>query len=241
MNDMVENQTENTEATVEESADQENTPVKSAPAESDAEKNFRELREKTKRIERERDEAMRILQTMQEQQKSQETQPVEEDDDVNLGPDELAEGKHLSKVGRKIKKLEEQLRNYQKASVESSAEARVKSQFHDFDKVVSQDNIALLKEMHPEIAATLNSNPDLYTKAASAYKMIKNLGIYKEDVFKSERDVAQSNLNKPRPLTSVSPQQGDSPLSRANAFANGLTPELKAQLLKEMNDARMRM
>ena len=36
----------------------------------------------------------------------------------------------------------------------------------------------------------------------------------------------------------MSPQQGDSPLSRANAFANGLTPELRVQLIKEMEEAR---
>lgn len=36
----------------------------------------------------------------------------------------------------------------------------------------------------------------------------------------------------------LSPQQGDSPLSKANAFANGLTEDLKKQLQKEMFEAR---
>jgi hypothetical protein len=40
-------------------------------------------------------------------------------------------------------------------------------------------------------------------------------------------------------MASISPQQGDSPLTKANAFANGeLTPELKAQLWKETNQYR---
>jgi hypothetical protein len=49
---------------------------------------------------------------------------------------------------------------------------------------------------------------------------------------------AQKNAAKPKPLASVNPQQGDSPLSKANAFANGLTDDLKKQLRKEMEDAR---
>jgi len=48
----------------------------------------------------------------------------------------------------------------------------------------------------------------------------------------------QANTAKPRPLTSVSPQSGESPLSRANAFAEGLTPELKKNLFKEMQEAK---
>ena len=60
----------------------------------------------------------------------------------------------------------------------------------------------------------------------------------KPDNYKTDRELAQKNASKPKPLASVSPQQGDSPLSRANAFANGLTNELKAQLRKEMEEAR---
>jgi hypothetical protein len=50
-----------------------------------------------------------------------------------------------------------------------------------------------------------------------------------------DKERAERNLAKPRPLASVAASQGnDSPLQRANAFANGLTEELKAQLHKEM-------
>ncbi len=55
--------------------------------------------------------------------------------------------------------------------------------------------------------------------------------------MKSETRI-QKNASKPKPLASVNPQQGDSPLSRANAFANGLTEELKDQLRKEMSESR---
>ena len=55
------------------------------------------------------------------------------------------------------------------------------------------------------------------------------------------RSKARENHAKPRPISSIGAQEGDGPLSKANAFANGLTDELKQQLLKEMQEARKRM
>lgn len=68
--------------------------------------------------------------------------------------------------------------------------------------------------------------------------MIKNLGIVPQEVPNTEQERVNKNMAKPRPLISASPQQGDSPLSHANAFANGLTDDLKKQLWKEMDQIR---
>jgi hypothetical protein len=202
-------------------------------------KNFRELREKAEAIQRERDEALRRLQEYEAQLKQQAPHASqEEDDELNIAPDELAEGKHLSKVGRKIKKLEQQLQQYQQSAQEAAIEARIKSQFPDFDNVVTKENIEALRLLEPEFAETLNASSNLYAKAVSAYKMIKKAGIIQEDTYTYDKQRALKNTTKPRPLASVSPQQGESPLQRANAFANGLTDELKSQLLREMMEAR---
>jgi len=195
-------------------------------------KNFRALREKAARIERERDEAMRRLQELES------AKNPEEDYSVNLGDDDLAEGKHLSKMQKQIKKLEAKLKQTELQSTATLAEAKLKMQYPDFDAIVSKDNVETLRLMYPELAHTLNSSTDIYSTAVSAYTMIKKLGIHQEDAYAADRERAQRNAVKPRPLASVNPQQGDSPLSHANAFANGLTDELKAQLLKEMMDAR---
>jgi hypothetical protein len=81
-------------------------------------------------------------------------------------------------------------------------------------------------------------NPNFYSQAKSAYRAIKMYGFAKEDAYSKQRDTVQKNVSKPRPLSSVSPQEGQSPLSRANAFAEGLTPELASELWKEMNHYR---
>ena len=122
--------------------------------------------------------------------------------------------------------------------MEVTAETRLKALYPDFDKVVSESNVESLARDYPEIMETIRaSGGDLYNKGAAAYKIIRNMGIYQEDKYVQAKDRIQNNTYRPRPSNSVSPQQGNSPLDHANAFANGLTPELQKQLWKEMQDS----
>jgi len=203
-------------------------------------KNIREIRLRKEQAEKERDEAYRLVQQIKEQN-AKKKEPKEDDFDLSIGEDDLVEGKHLGKVAKKIKKLEEELKQYKQTSTAATVETKLKNKYNDFDKVVSRENVEVLSKDYPELANTLRSNQDLYSQAVAAYTMIKQMGIYKEDKYASDRAKAEENASKPRPLASVSPQQGQGPLSRANAFANGLTDELKDQLIKEMNDARSRI
>jgi len=220
-----------TQETQQESAQEQPKPAE----ESLKDKNFREMREKVYKLERERDEALRYAQQFQQPQQQQAPQ---EDDDLQLKPDDLAEGKHLSKVQKRIKALENQLRQSEERTAQMTTEARLKAQFPDFDKVVSRENVDIFRDMEPEVFATVSSSNDLYSKAVTAYKMIKKLGIGEPDLYQKDRDIAQRNAAKPKPVASLSPQQGETPMSRANAFAEGLTPDLRKQLLKEMTEAK---
>ena len=208
------------------------------------EENFRAIREAKERAERERDILLDKMIEMQKSQKSnqqqQEPQQEESDDfDFSVEDDALLEGKHAKKIVAQMKKMQEKLKNYQDYSYQSSVEAKIKSQFPDFEDVVSEENVSVLNQDFPELAASLRDTSDIYNKAAAAYKVIKGMGIYKDrNEFMKDRDKAVKNSQKPRPVASVNPQQGDSPLSKANAFANGLTPELQKQLREEMYRAR---
>ncbi len=209
--------------------------------------NFKTLREKALRIEKERDDAILRLQKYEQMQQDVKNntvydQPVvdESEEEINFSDDDLVEGKHLNKalksMNAKLKKQSVMIKQQQAQAVELATEARIKAQYNDFDAVVNQENLKLLSIMHPEIASTIyNSNGDLYSKSVSAYSVIKNMGIYQQaDEFVHNKEAIQKNSAKPRPLTSISPQQGESPLSRVNAFSGGLTDELKKQLHKEM-------
>jgi len=200
-------------------------------------RNIRYMRERAEladRLERERDDLARQLAEAKYKPQKQEA-PIE-DDSLGLGDNDLAEGKHLSKVDREVKALKKELAQYKQQTSQQVTEARIKTQFPDFDNIVSQENIRALQSQYPEIANTLNSSTDLYSTAVSAYTMIKKLGISQEDAYNSDKARALNNLAKPRPVSSVSSNSG--PLSQANAFANGLTEDLKKQLQKEMFAAR---
>jgi hypothetical protein len=239
LNDVVQ---EATEQPTDQVAEQVESQAPETPQEDLQAKNIREMRLRKEQAEKERDEAYALLQKMKQEQAPEPPAPVEEDDyDLGVSENDLVEGKHLSKVAKEIKKLKKELHSYKEAATSISVETRIKQKYNDFDTVVSKENVDALVRDYPELGNTLKSSTDLYSQAVSAYTMIKQMGIYKEDKFSTDRAKAEENAAKPRPLASVSPQQGDSPLTRANAFANGLTEELKAQLRKEMEDARSRI
>ena len=203
-------------------------PQKPGPQES-----FRQLREQKERIQAERDEALRLLQ--QYQQPKQDPEP---DEDLGIADNDIAEGRHITKVGKKIKKLENTIKQYEQQAQMNMLELKIKSQFPDFESVVNDQTVAALKEQHPEIAQALQSTQDVYSKAASAYKLIKQFGIVQDNSYDQDKRVIKNNFSKPKPSSTLAPQHGTSPLSAANAFANGLTEDVKTKLWQEMKDIK---
>jgi len=196
---------------------------------SSEQKNFAALRKAKELAERERDEYYKRLQEVQQQQEH--VQKKKETASPELGDDDLAEGRHL-------KELRSEINAYKKQVEQTATEARIKSSYPDFDSVVTPESVERLKTAYPELAATLASSSNLYNTASSTYTLIKKLGIYEDKQYDAHKEVVQKNMAKPRPLSSVSPQQGESPLSHANAFANGLTEDLKQKLYREMVESR---
>lgn len=230
----------------EEQVEQIKPVAKAKPTPSESFKQLKDAKEQQERgrqlAERERDDYARRLRELEAKNQPQQKQPEpEEDYNININPDDLVEGKHLSKFDRKIQKLEQQLKQYEQKASATAIDSRIRSQYPDFDSVVSKDNIEILRQNYPEIYQTLNASTDLYSTAVSAYTMIKRFGIIPDESYKADVERAQKNAMKPRPLASVSPQQGESPLTKANAFANGLTPDLQKQLYKEMLEAKKNM
>jgi len=204
---------------------------------SSKEDNMRILRERSEKAERERDELIRQLQQQAENPQSEVKNLAEEVEELSLNPDDLAEGKHLLQLAKKIKNLEAKLDKSSEKAQMTTTEMKIKRDFPDFDKVANYDNLTKLREFDADLADAILATKDVYRQHALAYKMVKKMGIYREDTYGKDRELAQRNTAKPRPLTSISPHQGDSPLSKANAFANGLTDELRQQLRHEMAEA----
>lgn len=189
---------------------------------------FRQLREKAERAERERDEMRRILEQTYAQNQKAASEESEEDQN------ELIERRHLKKYDSELQKMRREV----ESTRQSLAEQRLKQLYPDFDKVVTESTIAEFKSQNPEIATSLSQTGDLYATGKAVYSLIKSTGIYKDESYAADKQRAEYNTAKPRPSNSISPQRGETPLSHANAFANGLTDDLKKQLWKEMEQAR---
>lgn len=197
--------------------------------------NIRRLREEKERLARENEEYRKFY---EQQMKQAQPQQQEDDDDFGISPDDFVEGKHLKKYYKEIKQMRKDFKAQQEQIMYQTTEARLKSQFPDFEKVVNEQTVQRLREEYPEIADTLNESTNMYSKAAAAYKVIRNMGIYQDPGSQADRQRVYNNTSKPRPANALNGQQSGTPLSRANAFSEGLTPELKRQLLEEMENSR---
>jgi len=218
--------------------EQQNIPVKPTPQQS-----FQEIRLKNEQLQRERDEALRILKQVEEyatqQQQLQMNQPKQEEVyKSDYDDDDIVEGRHLKNEIGAIKKEfssykqkhEQWLAQQQQQMIEN----QLKAKYADFDKVVTYENCVKLRELKPEIASTLNQSTDVYNKASATYTLLKELGIYQDNVINPDVQKAQHNALKPKGIASVSPQRGDSPLSHANAFAGELSESDRRKIYANM-------
>jgi hypothetical protein len=227
--------------------------AESAP-QSGPSKAMRDMRLKAERadqLQRERDEAIQyaqdverqIMRAMQQQQIPFEQEEPDYDYN-NLDDDDLISAKDLKRSlaseQKKRAQLEAQMRQSQQNSYRTSTMANLKASYNDYDQVMSKENIAQLEQMRPGLARSLATNPDLAEMARETYNIIKDLGIYRAEQpsYSAPKKQIQANTAKPRSANSVSPQSGDTPLNKANMFANGLTAEVKAALWADMQKNR---
>lgn len=195
--------------------------------ENSKEFNFRQLRESNKQLEerlKKSDEIIEAYTNSQHQLSKGPTVPEEEE----LGSDDLAEGKHLKKLEARIEKM-----LYQK-ELEAIPD-KLKGKFEDFDQVVTKENLDKLQKSEPELYRTIRSGTDLFATGVAAYKTLKSMGyIQEQESMTKQKNHVQANHKKPLSAQAI---KGQGALHEANAFASGLTPELKKQLQKEMAEA----
>lgn len=177
--------------------------------------NFKKLREEKERLEAE----------LQKFRSQQEILEKEEE----LAEDDIVEGRHLKRLEQLI--LQKEL---------ETVPDKLRGKFEDFDQVVTKENLEKLKETEPELFFSIQSGDGrsasgLYAKGVAAYKTLKGLGLTPDNQnLMKQKDHVQSNHKKPLSAQAI---KGSGALHEANVFANGLTPELKKQLQKEMAEA----
>jgi hypothetical protein len=205
---------------------------------------FQELRQRVEQAEKERNEAVGFIRQLEQiayqQQQAQQPQYIQPEPEVvspSYDDDDIIEGRHLKAEFSSLKK---ELQEYKKQTEESrriaesnAIENRLRTKYNDFDSVVTYENIQKLRELKPEIAASLHQTQDLYSKAAATYTILKDLGIARSPVaYQADHQRAQENLNKPKAVSSIGTT---SALSHASDFASGpLTEDRKRQIYEQM-------
>lgn len=234
---------EATEATVQDSIPE--PEVTQSKPESIQAKNFRELKSQAEKIAQERDELRKRLQSYESTQTASKVtkETIEDDEEVYLDPDQIAEGKHLAKFGRKIKKLEEKLQKADQQTAIMVTQARLNQEMPDFEKVVTTENVKTLQMTYPHIAAALGAATDPYVAGKSAYDLIKQFGIHTTtQASEVAENVIKQNLSKPKVGAAAPSQQGGlSPMARtSDHYAGDLTDEMKKIFYQELLEAKMR-
>ena len=201
---------------------------------------IRVLRERADAAERRNRELESMIQQNMNQQKANKMQ-IDDSDDFDMSDDTYVEGKHLKKYVKtfkqELKNQRQQFEEFNQKNAVAQAEMRLKSQFNDFDSVVSRENLEKLSMKRPELYRSIISHPDLYDKGHAAYEMIKNSGILTNQYEDIDRRVEENKL-KPRSASNAAPQSGDTPLSRAGDYDRRiLTEERKAFLRKQSEEA----
>lgn len=185
----------------------ETAPVVQTPAAQKESGHFKKLRESLERSEREKEQLYEILAKVnqaqpQMPQQPKYTEPEPEDNDFVS----------RNYIDRRLRESQQQLAQTQQALYEQMVTTQLQNQYADFSTVLSKDNIAKLRQEHPEIAQSLAANPDIATKAQATYKIIKKLGLDAPEVdYEPIKQKIEANAKKPRPAVA-------SPLTQASAY-----------------------
>lgn len=215
----------------------------SKPKDSEQDRNWRAMRERVEQLQREaekerskREEYEQLIyQQLSQQQKQPEPQEVDEFADMSADDWMTYEqSKRLSqKLAEKTARdaVEKALAEDRAKRAEQDLPVKLRTQFQDFDAIVTEDNVKQLKELEPEVALALSQIGDKYAQAVAAYKYIKK---FVPDGSKSSeyKERVEKNAQKPGTLSGQS-----SALSKAQNFERGLTPEMRKQLYAEMVQA----
>lgn len=194
--------------------------------------NWAEARRKMQELERQNRELSDRVGRIKDPEAPKEEEP-------SLAEDDLPTYGHVKKFhSKREKELEKRIEQRVEQKVRAElASTTLKLRYPDYDAIVTNENIELLKQQKPELALSLAHNPDPYAQAVAVYDALKMMGIGVVQKSSADKEKALKNAQKPLSVNAVAKS---SAIGQAHMFENGLTPELKSQLWKEMQDCAKR-
>lgn len=221
MEDQVVNAADTPEVATPEQQETQSPPQAVQEPEDANTRNWRELRKTVAELKRENQYLRHKVEQPPAPVQEPEAEPPAADDDIVTN----------KVLKRKVQELEGLIKKKDAETVEE----RLLTKFNDFHDVVSEENVNLLKQNDPELAASIAAlQHDPFKQGTAAYKILKKMDYTQQRQIMHDKAKSDENAKKPVSANAVKP----SPLSQANRFANGLTQDLKKALWKEMQEAR---
>jgi hypothetical protein len=206
------------------------------PQEDPQERNWRNVRERQKELERE----LKLQRDMNEKLlaiASQTTPKAQEVDEFDsIGDDEyIPKGKVSSLVQKKAAKIAEEIAQRKveealKKRDDANFVTNLKNKFTDFEDIVTPETLALLEQKDPELAQTIADLKDPYKMGIQSYKYIKAMNLAQKIPEVRRAQEIEKKLEK-NSKSVQSPQVFD---KRPMAQAFKLTESEKTELYKEM-------
>jgi len=191
-------------------------------------RNWRQMRKRIEELEQNNTYLMSENRTLKQPKQEAPSLP----DWANVDGEDLLTKNQTMSVAEKV--AAEAVKKALKEQEYSQAPKLIEEQYSDYSQVVTPENVERLKQTNPRLAASLGGLEDPYAQGALAYTYIKSSGIYKGESDVSTRQKALANMQKPMPAQAA---KSSNALENANAYANGLTPDLKQKLWSEMQAA----
>lgn len=205
-------------------------PVRDIPSQTESPKDrdwraVRQQAEEAKALKREA-EALARERDFYRQQAEQKQQPAQEDYRTEY---EKQLSLQMEEQRQQTSRLEKEVAQAKQQAAISRAEQRLAKDYPDIYDVVSDENIKRLEYEYPHLYNSVIASSDVYTVGSAAYEMIMAKGIYKKPV-NTLKQITESNINrnasKPRSVSTVSPQAGETPISKAGNFmGNSISSE----------------
>lgn len=196
--------------------------------ESAQDRNWRQMRERIEELQQSNNRLTEAVSRKSAPPKPEEMLP----DWAGVDDEDLLTKKQTMGVAEKV--AAEAVRKALQQREYNEAPKLIETEMQDYSQVVTPENVERLKQTNPRLAASLGDVKDPYAQGALAYSYIKSQGIYKENDGANNKQRAMDNSKKPLPVTAAKPSNA---LESANAYANGLTPEVKQKLFAEMQAA----
>lgn len=191
---------------------------KAAPRqETEKEINLRILRERAEAAER---RAYELEYAMKQAQAAQQPQQVVDEDDFAIDDDDVPVGRQIKKqfksLKNQLKETQARLDSLNQRTSLEQAEIKLNNKFKDFNSIVTQDNIRQLAETDPDAYRGIMANQDMYDRGYMAYQYLSRM-TGDRNIYNVEKRL-EENKTKPRAAANVTPQTGETPLSRVGDY-----------------------